>query len=123
MVVRTVEEEPKTSYALSNAPPEVSLAELIGVRTRRYWIEPAFEALKGEAGLDHYEVRSWVGWHHHITLALLATWFLVLEKLELGGKNPGRDGAPGAGDLQPVAPESASEPGTNREGSNARAAA
>jgi SRSO17 transposase len=123
VVVRTVEDRPKISYALSNAPPEVALAELVGVRARRYWIEPAFEASKGEAGLDHYEVRSWVGWHHHITLALVASWFLVLEKLHVGGKNPGRDGAPGAGDLQSSAPASAGEPGSNRGGSDARAAA
>jgi DDE superfamily endonuclease len=88
VVVRTVAEEPKTSSALSHAPPEVSLAELVGVRARRSWIEPAFEASKGEAGLDHDEVRSWLGRHHHITLALVAAWFLVLERLQVGGKTP-----------------------------------
>lgn len=39
-------------------------------------------------GLAHYEVRRWVGWHHHVTLALPALWFLVLERGRLGGKNP-----------------------------------
>jgi hypothetical protein len=53
---------------------------------------------KGEAGLDHYEVRSYVGWHHHMTLSLLALWFLSLERLAMGKKDTGGDGAPGAGD-------------------------
>ena len=39
-------------------------------------------------GLAHDEVRSWVGWHHHVTLALLALWFLVLERQRLGGETP-----------------------------------
>ena len=46
------------------------------------------EAAKGEVGLAHYEVRSWVGWHHHITLGLLALWFLILERGRMGGKTP-----------------------------------
>jgi len=40
----------------------------------------------GEAGLADYECRTWKGWHHHITLSLLAAWFLTLEVLEK--KNP-----------------------------------
>jgi SRSO17 transposase len=41
---------------------------------------------KGEVGLGQYEVRSWVGWHHHMTLSLLALWFVILEKRRLGKK-------------------------------------
>jgi len=44
------------------------------------------QAGKGEVGLGHYEVRSWVGWHHHMTLSLLALWFLLLEKGRLEKK-------------------------------------
>jgi SRSO17 transposase len=40
---------------------------------------------KGDVGLGHYEMRSWVGWRHHMTLSLLALWFLILEKDRLGG--------------------------------------
>ena len=57
---------------------------------------------KGEVGLDHYEVRSWTGWHHHMTLCLLALLFVVLEKLRLGKKNTGRHSAASAGDLHGV---------------------
>jgi hypothetical protein len=53
------------------------------------------QADKGEVGLAHYEVRSWVGWHHHMALSLLALWFLILEKRRLG-KNAGADHAAAA---------------------------
>ena len=47
----------------------------------------AFEVrLPWEVGLAHYEVRSWVGWHHHMTLSLVALWFLSLEKRRLEKK-------------------------------------
>jgi SRSO17 transposase len=89
LVMRTVEEIPRLRFALTNAGPEFVLAELIRVACQRHRIEELFEAAKGETGLDEYEVRSWVGWHHHITLSLLALWFLTLEHHRIGGKNPG----------------------------------
>ena len=79
------------------------LQDLARVRMTRHRIEELFEAGNGEVGLDHYEVRSWVGWHHHMTLSMLALWFLVLEKRRVGGKNPGHHGAADARDLQPAA--------------------
>ena len=60
--------------------------QLVAVAARRHDIEELFQAAKEETGLDHYEVRSWVGWHHHMTLSMLALWFLVLEKGRLGKK-------------------------------------
>jgi hypothetical protein len=87
IVLRTVG-EPKIDYALANAAPAVPLAELVRVQRQRHRIEEVFEAGKGEVGLDHYEVRSWVGWHHHMTLALVALWFLCLERRRVGGKTP-----------------------------------
>jgi SRSO17 transposase len=87
-------------YALSNARDAVALEEPVRAHAERHRIEQMLEEGKGEAGLAHYEVRSWVGWHHHMTLSLLALWFLLLEKGRLGGKKlPGRDRAAGAGDL------------------------
>lgn len=99
VVLRTVEEEPQTRFGLSNAGPEVPLAELVRVMAQRHKIEELFEAAKGEVGLAHYEVRSWIGWHHHMTLALLALWFVIRQRQRLGGKNPGADGA---GNAPPV---------------------
>jgi SRSO17 transposase len=87
-------------YALSNARDAVPLEEPVRAHAERHRIEQMLEEGKGEAGLAHYEVRGWVGWHHHMTLALLALWFLLREKGRLGGKRlPGRDGPASAGDL------------------------
>ena len=43
----------------------------------RWPIETIFEESKGEVGMDHYEMRSWIGWHHHMLLVALAHHFLV----------------------------------------------
>jgi len=62
---------------LSNATAETPLADLIRVAGLRWPIESCFEEGKGELGLDHYELRFWRGWHHHMTLVILAHHFLV----------------------------------------------
>jgi len=101
IVIRPLESdgsEPDVTYHLAWAPREVPLEEGVRAHARRHQIEQMLEQGKGEAGLDHYEVRSYVGWHHHMTLSLLALWFLNLERLVLGKKDTGGDGAAGAGD-------------------------
>ena len=120
---RTVEAKPQTHYSLSNAGPDVPLSELVRVRFARHRIEEVFGAAKGEVGLGQYEVRSWVGWHHHMTLSLVALWFLVLERMRVGGENPGGDGVAGPGDLHPAAAVRGAEPGADRGGSRARVVA
>jgi SRSO17 transposase len=76
------------SYHLAWAPWEVTLEEVVAAHGRRHQIEQLFEHGKGEAGLDHYEVRSYVGWHHHMTLSFLALWFLCQERLAQKKKRP-----------------------------------
>ena len=88
LITCTVEENPKTSYSLTNAALDVALEELVRVKHERHRVEQLFEEAKGETGLGDYEVRGWQGWHHHITLALLALWFFLLEKRCLGEKLP-----------------------------------
>ncbi len=102
-VIRTVEAQPKTHYTLSNAAESVPVEEIVWAHGDRHRVEEMFALGNGEVGLDHYEVRSWVGWHHHMTLSLLALWFLVKERQRVGGKNPGDHGAPSAGDIQSIA--------------------
>jgi SRSO17 transposase len=119
VVMRTVEAAPRTDYSLSNAGPEVPLSELVRVRFTRHRIEEVFGAAKGEVGLGQYEVRSWVGWHHQMTLSFLALWFLILERIRVGGENPGRDGVAGAGDLHPAVAVAGPEPRANRGGRHA----
>jgi len=121
LVVRSVEKAPRLSYCLCHAHSPVPLAELVRVHGERHQVEQMLEEGKGEAGLDHYEVRSWVGWHHHMTLSLLALWFLVREKGHVGGKITCRHGLADPGDLlAPSACPAAQRP-TDRRGSQRRA--
>jgi SRSO17 transposase len=101
LVKRTTEAgKPEINYSISNAGSEVPLKEVVQAHAQRHRIEQTLQEGKGEAGLDHYEVRSWVGWHHHMTLALLALWFLQMERGRVGEKNvSGRYHATDSGNL------------------------
>ena len=120
VVMRTVEAKPRLHYALSDAGPEVPLEELVRVRFTRHRIEEVFGAGKGEVGLGQYEVRSWVGWHHHMTLSLLALWFLCCERRRVGGENPGGDRVAGARGLHAAAAGAVAGPRADRRGGVAR---
>lgn len=76
----------KHDYYLSNAESDVALEELTRVTKAAHRIEDCFQRAKGDAGLGDYQVRNWIAWHHHQTLALLAAWFLNQETRR--GKNP-----------------------------------
>jgi SRSO17 transposase len=69
----------KHDYYLSNASQDTALTEFVRVTKAEHRIEECLKRAKSEAGLAHYEVRTWEGWHHHQTLALIATWFLLQE--------------------------------------------
>jgi SRSO17 transposase len=88
VVFRTLETPSRTCYCLSNADPQTPLADILQARSARPRVEQMFEEGNGDVGLDHYEVRSWVGWHHHMTLSLLALWFLALERRHSKKKRP-----------------------------------
>jgi SRSO17 transposase len=76
----------QTWYFLAPKDAPVNATELVRVAAHRHHIEQAFQFAKGECGLAHYEVRSWVGWQHHMTLSMLALWFLTLERRRMGKK-------------------------------------
>lgn len=122
VVIRTVDREPRSWYTLCHAPAAIPVAKVVDVHSRRHGAEELFAAGKGEVGLAHYEVRSWVGWHHHMTLSLLALWFLQLERSRLGGENPGLNSAPTAADLPALAAATAAQRGANRRADQHRAA-
>jgi SRSO17 transposase len=84
----------KQWFYLSNAKG-FSVRKMAKAACRRHCIEESFELAKGEAGLAEYEVRSWVGWHHHMALSLLALFFVVRERNRLK-KNAGNHGATGS---------------------------
>jgi SRSO17 transposase len=122
IVMRSVGES-RTDYALSNAAADVPLSEPVRAQRQRHRVEEFFEAGNGEAGLDHYEVRSWVGWHHHMTLAMVALWFLCLERRRVGGENPGHHCVADAASVHEAAPPPDSDARRNRGGNQPRAAA
>ena len=121
LVIRTVEEQPRTHYCLSNAAATVAVDELVDAHDDRHRIEEMFELGNGEVGLDHYEVRSWIGWHHHMTLTMLAMWFLLLERGRVGKKNTGHHGAASPRNLQP--PAATARPHRHRDRRNHHAGA
>jgi SRSO17 transposase len=123
VVIRSVEQEPQSWYTLSNTPAEVPVAQVARAHGRRHGAEELYGAGKGEVVLGHYEVRSWVGWHHHMTLSLSALWFLQWHKGALGGKNPGADDAAVAGAIQSAAASAAAECGADRRGNQRGATA
>jgi SRSO17 transposase len=86
LIRRSIKEPGKLAFYLTLSPQATSLAELVRVAGARWAIEGCFEAAKGEVGLDQYEVRSWKGWHRHVTLAMLAHAYLaVVRQTAIGG--------------------------------------
>ncbi|MDP8922165.1 MAG: IS701 family transposase [Chloroflexota bacterium] len=67
-------------YALSNLPPETTLEQAVPLWKERWQVERGYLQLKDELGLDHFEGRSWTGFHHHATMTFLAYGFLALER-------------------------------------------
>jgi len=86
----------KHDYYLSNAPRETSLAEFARVSKAAHRVEECLKRSKSEAGLAEYQVRNWRGWHHHVALSLIATWFLVIEARRGKKGGAGVDAAAGA---------------------------
>jgi SRSO17 transposase len=79
----------KLDYHLSNGKADVPLEELARVAKAEHRIEECLERAKGEAGLGDYQVRNWIGWHHHQTLSLMAAWFLNQETRRGKNLHPG----------------------------------
>jgi SRSO17 transposase len=93
LVRRSIPEPDKMTFYLTLAPDGTALADLVRVAGTRWTIEACFEAAKGEVGLDQYEVRSWNGWHRHVTLAMLAHAYLAaVRKVAVGGRSAVRPG-------------------------------
>lgn len=84
---RTMTGERKTWYYLSNAPRSTRLPRFVWLSGLRWAIEQCFQETKGELGVDHYEVRKFPGWHHHMLTCMLAHFFLWHLKIRLGKKS------------------------------------
>ena len=80
--------EAPTDYWLANLPADAAPERLARLARLRWKIELDYRQLKGELGLDHYEGRSWLGWHHHTALVSAAHGFLTLERLDPKARRP-----------------------------------
>ena len=82
LVRRSVEAPTQRAYYLCLTPPELSGQDLAVAAGQRWCIESCFETDKQDTGLDEYEVRSWHGWHRHITLSMFALVLLAAVRVE-----------------------------------------
>jgi SRSO17 transposase len=86
VVRRSLEPEPEVKYYVSNAEESTPLGVLAGVACARHGIEDYFEEAKSYLGMAQYETRSYVGWHHHMSLVALAHLFVTLTRRDLRKK-------------------------------------
>lgn len=82
IVRREVQARDEIKYSLSNAPEHTPLQRLARMQGQRYWVERSFQDGKSQAGLDHYQVRGWKAWHHHMALVMMAMLFMLKERIE-----------------------------------------
>jgi SRSO17 transposase len=87
LIRRTLGDDPKYSYFISNAPMSTRLKTFVWLSGIRWAIEQCFEEAKTELGMDHYEVRKYAGWNHHMLTSMLGHFFLWHLKIRLGKKS------------------------------------
>jgi SRSO17 transposase len=90
LIRRSIAEPDEPAFYVTLAPEGTALTDLVRVAGTRWTIESCFEAAKGEVGLDQYEVRSWTGWHRHVTLAMLAHAYLAVVRKAAGRRGDRR---------------------------------
>ena len=95
LIKRTLGAHPCYWYYLSNAPMSVPLRLLVWLSGVRWAIEQCFEETKTELGMDHYEVRKYPGWHHHMLTCMLAHFFLWHLQIRLEKKSTSAYGLTG----------------------------
>ena len=122
VVTRSAAAPSEVWYRLA-APQEIQLKEAVRAGSERHRAEQVLQEGKGEVGLGQYEVRSWVGWHHHVTLSLLALWFLSLERVRVGGGKGGGDCQPAAAGVHAPAAAAGARPRADSRRGQPRAAA
>ena len=110
VVKRSLSAAPQYWFYISNAPASAALSLFVWMSGRRWSVEQCFEESKSDVGMDHYEVRTYEGWRHHILVSMLAHFFLWRLKIRLEKKITGVDGVAIAEPLgSGVAPEALDE--------------
>ena len=89
-------ESTPTKFSLTNLPRRMSKKRIVRTLKERWRTEYAYEELKGELGLDHFEGRSFPGWHHHISVVLSCYAFVVAERARHFPPSPRREACRGA---------------------------
>jgi SRSO17 transposase len=84
---RTLGADRKYTYYISNAMVSTRLKTFVWLSGVRWAIEQCFEEAKSELGMDHYEVRKFPGWNHHMLTCMLAHFFLWHLNIRLGEKS------------------------------------
>jgi len=75
--------EPKpTKFVLTSLPRRMPKKQIVRTVKERWKTERVYQEMKGELGLDHYEGRSYPGWHHHVTVAICCYAFIVSERMK-----------------------------------------
>lgn len=124
VVKRSLSAPPEYWYYISNAPASAALSLFVWMSGRRWSIEQCFEESKSDVGMDHYEVRTYEGWHHHLLVSMLAHFFLWRLKIRLEKKITCPDGVAVAEPIgSGVAPEELDErveSGADRLGAKAQ---
>jgi SRSO17 transposase len=82
IIERPTNNEPATHYVLSTLPKTLTRKELVRRIKQRWRIERTYQDMKGELGLDHFEGRSYRGWHHHVSIVLACYAFVVSERAQ-----------------------------------------
>ena len=95
LVRRSVSDPSEVAYFACGGPPGTPLGELVRVAGMRWAVEECFELAKGDCGLDEYEVRTWTGWHRHVTLSLLALAVVAAIRSRLPAPRRPKKGAAG----------------------------
>jgi SRSO17 transposase len=85
---RSISDPGEIAYYACYGPRRSSTADLAWVAGSRWHIEECFQQAKGEAGLDHYQVRSWRAWYAHITLSMLALAWLAASRAQAVKRGP-----------------------------------
>jgi SRSO17 transposase len=88
LVRKGLDDREELAYYIAAGPARTTLTRLAEIAGARWSIEGGFESAKQEVGLADYEVRSWTGWHRHITLALLAHAVLAAVRELADGPPP-----------------------------------
>ncbi len=88
VIRRNVADPSEVKFYLSNAPEKIESVELVRMSGMRWPVELSFEEGKTELGMDQYETRSWLGWHHHMLLVMLAHHFLVWVRVRWAARAP-----------------------------------